>query len=42
MIKIVRKYATLALDPRVQGAGMRAFAELGTQLGTQLGNNSTL
>jgi len=36
MINIVRKIATFALDPRVQGAGMGAFVN------ANLGNQSTL
>jgi hypothetical protein len=36
MLNTVRKYATLAPDPRVRGAGM------GTFVNANLGNQSTL
>jgi hypothetical protein len=36
MINTTRKFASLASDPRVRGAGMRAFAS------ANLGNQSTL
>ena len=40
MINTARKFASLASDSRVRGAGMCAFEN--ANLGNQLGNNSTL